>query len=126
VKQITTKTGLKVTIDPADQFTGIKPSKLMEATGLLSYFAADVALSAPESVQEAFDMLMEAYGMGHGQDGSGWGTVDGTTYKSEHDGDPDMEPLVTFELTDTISWHVYQYSITAVTDGKQTLMARFD
>ncbi len=117
---------MKVTIDPTESFKGIKHEKLLEATGLLPYFAADVALSEPESVQEAFDMLMECYGMGYGQDGSGWGSVDGTTYKSEHEGDPDMEPMVTFELTDDISWHVYQYSITAVTDGEQTLMARFD
>ncbi len=117
---------MKVTIDPTESFKGIKHEKLLEATGLLPYFAADVALSEPESVQEAFDMLLEAYGMGYGQDGSGWGTIDGTTYKSEHEGDPDMEPLVAFELTDDITFYVYQYAICGVTDGEEVLMCRMD
>lgn len=127
MKQIETKTGMKVTIDPLNAFFGIKPEKLLEATGILSYFAADVSLTAPDSVKGAFDDLMECYGMGVGQDGSGWGTVDaGGVYKSEYEEDPDMSPMVTFHLSDTISWHVYQSAITAVTDGEDTLMARFD
>ena len=38
----TTKTlngGLEVVIDPNDAYTGIKPTKLLEAAGLLPYFA---------------------------------------------------------------------------------------
>ena len=125
-KEHTTSTGMAVTVDPLDAYEGIKPAKLLEATGLLSYFAADVALTQPESVKGAFDDLMECYGMGYGQDGSGWGTVDQMVYKSEHEGDPDMSPLVAFHLTEEISFLVYQYAIVAVTDGKVTLLARMD
>jgi hypothetical protein len=118
---------VKVHIDPTSGFEGIKPSKLLEATGLLPHFAADVAMSEPESVQEAFDMLMECYQYGMGQDGTGWGTVDEDgMYISEHKEDPDMAPLVTFGLTDEINFNVYQYAICAVTDGTETLMMRMD
>ena len=126
MKKMTSETGMKVTIDPLDEYKGVKNSKLLDATGMLSYYAVDVSLSEPESVQEAFDMLMEAYGMGYGQDGSGWGTVDEMVYKSEHEGDPDMSPMVAFHLSDTIDFLVYQYAICAVTDGKDTLMMRMD
>ena len=119
-------TGLEVIIDPSDAYTGIKNAKLLEAAGLLPYFAIETHLTAPESVQEAFDTLMECYGMGYGQDGTGWGTVDGLTYKSEHEGDPDMEPMLQFKLTEDIDFLVYQYAICAVTDGDTTLMMRMD
>ena len=125
-KEHTTSTGMKVTVDPLDAYEGIRPAKLLEATGLLPYFAADVALTEPESVKGAFDDLMECYGMGLGQEGSGWGTVDDMVYKSEHEGDPDMSPLVAFHLTEDIDFLVYQYAICAVTDGKETLMMRMD
>ena len=126
MKQIETNTGMKATIDPLDSFKGVKPTKLLEATGLLGYFAADVAMTGPESVKGAFDDLMECYQMGYGQDGSGWGTVEDMVYKSEHEGDPDMDPLVAFHLSDTIDFLVYQYAICAVTDGTETLMMRMD
>jgi hypothetical protein len=130
-KEHTTSTGMAVTVDPLDAYEGIKPAKLLEATGLLRYFAAEVALTEPESVKGAFDDLMECYGMGLGQDGSGWGTVEDMVYKSTPDAngdplDPDMSPLVAFHLTGEIDFLVYQYSICAVTDGKETLMMRID
>jgi hypothetical protein len=118
---------VKFTIDPNEGYKGIKDSKLMEATGMLPYFAAEAALCTPTSVKEAFDILMECYGYGMGQDGSGWGTVsDKGTYQSEYDEDPDIEPMVKFELTEDIDFLVYQYAICAVTDGETTLMMRMD
>lgn len=118
---------LKFEVDPTGSFEGIKKDKLLASTGLLPYFAREVTLSAPESVQEAFDLLMECYGMGYGQDGSGWGTVDSEgMYISESEEDEPLAPLVEFKLTDDISWYVYQYAITGVTDGETTLMARMD
>jgi hypothetical protein len=113
-------------IDPTSNFEGIADKALLAATGLLPHFAADVAMSTPVDVQEAFDMLMECYQYGMGQDGSGWGTVDEDgMYISEHD-DPDMAPMVRFCLTDEIDFLVYQYAICAVTDGTDTLMMRMD
>ena len=126
MKQIETNTGLKATNDPLNAYVGIKPSKLMDATGLLPYFAADVALMEPEDAQGAFDDLMECYGMGYGQDGSGWGTVVDMVYKSEYEEDSDMCPLVVFHLTDEINFLVYQHAICAVTDSNTTLMMRMD
>ena len=118
---------LEVNIDPLKEYEGVKPQRLLQATGLLANFAADVAMSEPESVQEAFDMLMECYGYGWGQDGSGWGTVDDKgVYHSEFKEDPPMAPLVQFVLTPDISFYVYQYSICAVTDGETTLIMRMD
>lgn len=124
---MTDTTDTIVTIDPTDSFKGISKSALIAAVGILPYFAAEVSLAGPESVQEAFDMLMECYGCGMGQDGSGWGTVDPDgMYVSEHVGDADLAPLVSFSLSPEITFYVYQYSITAVTDGEVTLIARMD
>ena len=118
---------MKIEIDPNGAFKGIKKAKLLEAMGLLPYFAQDVAYSEPESVQEAFDMLMDCYGYGMGQDGSGWGTVDEEgRYISISEEDPALDPLGTFELTEDLTFYVYQYAITAVSDGEKTLMARMD
>jgi hypothetical protein len=118
---------MTVDIDPTKSFKGIKPKKLLEATGLLPHFALDVAYSEPESVSEAFDMLMDCYQYGMGQDGSGWGVVDDKGYYvSEADEDTDMPPLVAFGLTEDITFYVYQYAICAVTDGTDTLMMRMD
>ena len=126
MKSYTSPTGLRVTIDPLKAFEGIKDAKLLEATGLLAYFAADVAMTGPESVPEAFAAIMECYWFGMGQDGTGWGTVDDMLYKSEHEGDSDLPPLVAFHLTDEIDFLVYQHAICAVTDGTETMMARMD
>lgn len=117
-----------IIIDPQGAYEGVKPERLLQSTGLLALFAEDVAMSEPESVQEAFDMLMECYGYGWGQDGSsGWGTVDSEgTYISAFKEDPPMAPLVRFGLTLDIDFYVYQYSICAVTDGETTLMMRMD
>ena len=120
---------MKVTIDPLNTYEGIKPTKLLEATGLLGYFAADVALQGPESVKGAFDDLMECYpssGFISPTGGHGWGTVEDMVYKSEHKEDPDMSPLVAFHITEDIDFLVYQYAICAVTDGTETLMMRMD
>ena len=116
-----------VKVDPTESFKGISKSKLVAAVGILPYFAAEVSLSGPESVSEAFDMLMECYGFGMGQDGSGWGTVDSDgMYVSQHEGDPDLAPMVAFSITPDITFYVYQHSITATTDGETTLIARMD
>ena len=118
---------LETVVDPLGEYKGHKKSKLLESTGLLPYFAVDVAMSEPEGVQEAFDMMQECYGYGMGQDGSGWGTVDERgMYQSEDKSESAMAPLVQFRLTPEINFYVYQYAITAVTDGKTTLMARMD
>jgi hypothetical protein len=116
---------MTVDIDPTDSFKGIKPKKLLEATGLLSHFALDVAYSTPESVQEAFSMLMDCYGYGMGQDGVTDATVSPEGVYSYPE-DPDLYPLVAFGLTEDIIFYVYQYAICAVTDGTDTLMMRMD
>lgn len=116
-----------INIDPTGTFKGIKEKRLLESTGLLKHFALDVFYCAPETVEEAFEELMECYGYGMGQDGTGWGTVDDSGYYiSEADADTDMAPLVTFELGNDIQFNVYQYAICAVTDSKTTLMMRMD
>ena len=119
---------MKTTVDPNGQYKGIAEKKLIQAAGLLPFFAQDVSMSKPDGIQECFDMLMECYGFGMGQDGSGWGTIDPETgvYTSEHEGDPDMNPLIKFEITPELTWYVYQYAITGLTDGDKTMIVRMD
>lgn len=116
--------GLEVIIDPKDAYAGIKPTKLLEAAGLLPYFALEAALTQPESLQEAWDTLTECYGFGDSSSAA-WGHVEGLTYKSSED-DPDMEPMLQFKLTEDISFMVYQYAIVAVTDGEGSIVGRMD
>ena len=116
--------GLEVIIDPNDAYSGIKPTKLLEASGLLPYFALEAALTQPESLQEAWDTLTECYGFGDSSSAS-WGRIEGLTYKSSED-DPDLEPMLQFKLTEDISMLVYQYAIVAVTDGTDTIIGRMD
>jgi hypothetical protein len=119
---------MKTTVDPNGQYKGIAEKKLIQAAGLLPFFAQDVSTSKPDDIQECFDMLMECYGFGMGQDGSGWGTIDPETgvYKSEHEDGPDMDPLIKFEITPELTWYVYQYAITGLTDGYKTMIVRMD
>lgn len=121
-----TNRGMSYTIDPLKGFEGASKGALLDACGLLPYFAQAVHDTAPESVQEAFDGLMECYKFGGWQDGSGWGTIEDMVYKSNYMEDPNMKPLVVFHLTDTIDFLVYQHAITGVTDGEETLMMRMD
>ena len=126
MKEITTQVGMKATIDPLKAHEGIKDDKLLAAIGLLPYFAAEVYLTQPESVTEAWELLQECYGYGYGQDGT-YGDTEVTpegVWKSPED--PDLSPLVAFQLTDEIQFLVYQYALVAVTDGEETLCGRMD
>jgi hypothetical protein len=118
---------MKITPDPQGAYEGVKPTALVRAAGLLPHFALSVYYTKPETVQEAFDLLKEEYGYAMGQKGDEWGTVDSEgMYKSKYKEDPDMAPMVAMALTEDITFYVYQHAITAVTDGKTTLMMRMD
>lgn len=117
--------GLEVVIDPNDAYTGIKPTKLLDAAGLLPYFALEAALTQPESLQAAWDTLTECYGMGDFS-GASWGHVEGLKYISKHEEDSDMEPMLQFRLTDEIDFLVYRYAIVAVSDGDDSIIGRMD
>ncbi len=113
--------------DPLGQFKGIKPNKLIEATGLIPHFIQDVALSDPMDAQEAFELMIECYGFG-GEDtlagGKGEVTEEGVYRYPE---DPDLYPLVSFTITEQdIEILVYQYGFVVVRDEDNTLMVRMD
>lgn len=119
---------MKTIFDPNKAYAEMSEEKLFEVCGLLPFFAQDVSFSEPDDIQECFDMLMDCYGYGMGQDSSGWGTIDPETgvYASDDKRDPDMDPLIKFELTPELTWYVYQYSITALTDGSKSMIVRMD
>jgi len=116
--------GLEVVIDPNDAYTGIKPTKLLDAAGLLPYFVLEAALTQPESVQEAFDLMEECYGMPTPifPDTS----IDGGVWVSKHDEDEDLQPMLEFKVTEEILGYVYQYAFVAITDGEDTICFRMD
>lgn len=114
-------------IDPTNSFTDAKPTRLLEACGLIPYFFAEAAVSKPKTAKEAFDIVMEAYGWGFGQDGSGWGTVDEKgMYVSSFEDDEDMAPLLSIEMAQGITGYIYQYGITAIKGPDSTFIARID
>lgn len=128
-QKMQTNTGMQFTVDPNDAYVGVPVIGIIESMGLLPYFAADVHLSKPESMEEACEMLMECYRMGLGEFGDDWGKVTKSgTYVSAHEEDPEMEPLAVFELTPTIRFFVYQSAIVGVydTEDKTSKMTRMD
>jgi hypothetical protein len=116
---------MQVDIDPTGSFEGIKHNKLIQAVGILPNFAFSVYYMEPESVEEAYKLLQDEYGFG-----GGLGTMDGVTLTEDdvwqYEGDPDLAPMATFHLTDSIRFNVYQHAMVSVTDGTTTMCTRMD
>jgi hypothetical protein len=117
---------MNVVPDPTGNFKGVRHDKLVMAAGLIPQFAFAVHMSQPETVQEAFDLMMEQYGFGFG-DGTEWGKVDKDgMYVSKHEEDDDMPPMLRMDVTEDISVYFYQYAIVGITDGTDSLITRMD
>ena len=128
-KQFNTATGLKITVDPLDAFSGISRNKLFEATGLIPYFVAEAHLSIAEepTAQGVMDDLNDSYGFGLGEynmlDDEAASMAENGLYSYEED--PDLSPLVEFDLGGATVW-VYQYALVAVKVGSDVIMQRMD
>jgi hypothetical protein len=116
---------MKIEVDPTGTFKGIKKEKLLLACGLLPAFAWGVSFCEPESVFEAYTLLLDEYGFGEGL-----GIFEGSTLSEDDvlsfEGDPDMAPLATFHLTDEIRFNVYQSAMVSVTDDFTHIVSRMD
>jgi hypothetical protein len=121
---------MEITIDPLKGYDGVKPTKLFEATGLIPYFVQEAALSKDgnTTAKEVMDIMNEAYGFGMGDYNmlENGGEVDDDG-RYQYPEDPELVPLVQFELDTGVKVWVYQYALVAVVDpeGGQ-IMVRID
>ena len=130
IKQMNTTTGLDIQIDPLEGYEGVKPSKLFEATGLIPYFVQEAAFSKDgnTTAKEVMDIMNECYGFGMGDYNmlEQGGTVDAEGRYLYPD-DPELVPLVQFELDTGVKVYVYQYALVAVVDPEgNEIMVRMD
>jgi hypothetical protein len=120
---------MKISIDPLDAFNDVKNKgkKLLDACGLLPYFVLSTAETEPETAEEAMAAMEKCYGFGKMYDmlekGEGTVEADGTYTYPE---DPDLKPLMTFELGNDIEILLYQHAFVVVRDKETTLMVRMD
>lgn len=122
---------MEVNIDPLDGFDGIKESKLFEATGLIPYFVAELAMQGEDvdTAGEAMEILNSCYGFGLGD----YNMMDDKAASMSSEGvysyteDPDMVPLVEFKLKSGVTVWVYQYALVCVKDADGNhIMQRMD
>lgn len=72
---------------------------------LVCYFAADVAASEPDDIEECFEFLTDCYGYGYEQDGpvnAKTGVFNSAIDKAYSD----LDPLVAFEIAPELTWYV--------------------
>ena len=121
--------GMSVTVDPSGKYKGIKPGKIWQSLGLIPYFVNSVAMTPDvDTTEAAAQILLDAYGFGFSVDHN---MVDHGS-QIDKDGvysypeDPDLYPLVQFEVQNGIKIYVYEYALVGVDDGETQWMARFD
>ncbi len=119
----------EISYDPQGTYKGIAQGSLMAACGMIPFFVQEVALSDPLEAEEAFTMMLEAYGYGGDnslENGKGKVLKDGTyTFP----GDPDLSPYVSFEINgekDKVEILVYPYGFVCVRDAANTYFTRMD
>lgn len=113
-----------ITIDPLEHYRTVPFSRLWEATGLLPYFFAEAALEASNSLEDVKWVVGKCYGFPlHPMGGE---VTDEGVYKYPED--PDLFPLVQFDLPQDIKILVYEYAITAFCDilTGETFVTRID
>lgn len=123
--------GMTVTIDPQGKYKGIKPGKIWQSLGLIPYFINSVAMTPDvDTTEAAAQILVDAYGFAIG--GPEYNMVEQGGAQIDKDGvysypeDPDLYPLVQFEVQNGITIYVYEYALIGVDDGETQWMQRFD
>lgn len=124
---------MRISLDPTGHYTdGLADSKreamerrLVMALGIVPQFVLEAVekLEAPLTVESFYKALCSEYQYYLGpMEG---GTVDASGVY-QYPEDPDLYPLVSWEVGEGVTTYMYQYAIVAVTDGTTTLITRMD
>ena len=118
---------IKVAMDPTGHFRNrdVSKDKLLEAMGLIPYFAVAAAAQLPKTAEKALELMDLEYGFGMGAM-TGAGTVDEDGVY-EYPEDPPLYPMAAFRFPESdVTVYVYQYAMVAVVDPETTLITRMD
>ena len=117
-----------MTINPTGHYEKYVQGRLREECGLIPAFYYDamrLGVSKEDSVEDVFNSMLELYGYPP-ISGLDYGTVDSEGVLTPPDGDK-MYPYVKLAHPDNDTvCYIYAYGIVSVTDGQETITARFD
>lgn len=119
---------LTLITDPSGAFPHAGPDLLEEAAGIIPHFFA-TALERAHVRDETptlglvSDYMSDIYGFGGFSYPMGGKITPEGVYK--YPDDPDLPPIVTI-AGEGLRLYVYEYGVTALTDGDRTITGRFD
>jgi hypothetical protein len=115
-----------ITLDPNGKFPGVPKEHMQEFAGLIPRIVADAVLAGACGAREVYDAMVLAYGYGD-YSSINWGTIseDGTYVSSEEE-DPDLDPVVMWELPCGTKVRLYNHAIVSVVDDEETIITRMD
>ena len=117
-----------LTVNPTKHYKGYVQGRLLEECGLIPEFYYDamrLGVSKDDSVEEVYTAMCELYGYA-ATPSVDYGTVDSEGVLIRAEGD-NLYPYVKLAHPDNKALcYVYAYGILSVTDGKETLIGRFD
>jgi len=119
---------LTLTTDPTGSFPHADESLLQEAAGIIPHFFA-TALERAHVREEAptlgrvSDYMSDIYGFGGFAYPMGGDVSEDGVY--QYAGEPDLPPVAAMS-GEGLRLYVYEYGITALTDGERTVTGRFD
>ena len=119
---------MMMTINPTGHYEKYVQGRLREECGIIPQFYYDamrLGVSKEDSVEDVYTAMCELYGYA-ATPSVDYGTVDEEGVLTPPDEDP-MYPYVKLSHPDNKALcYVYAYGILSVTDGKDTLIGRFD
>ena len=99
--------------------------RIVDAMGILPLLAESVSKEAPETVQEAVELMAIQYGFGALFDFGDKATVTPEgVYKYPED--PDLYPFVLYPLSDTVELLIYPHAICVLRSDTETFVTRMD
>ena len=119
---------LTLTTDPTGSFPHAGESFLQEAAGIIPHFFA-TALERAHVREEAptldriADYMTDVYGFGGFAYPMGGELTEDGVY--QYAGEPELAPIATIS-GEGLRLYIYEYGITALTDGERTVTGRFD
>lgn len=112
-------------LDPTGHYRekGAEPSELLEALGMLPFFAHAAHKKSPRTPKEALDLMGREYRFPFAEDIGA--TIDNAGIW-QYPGDPPLHPVMTCKINATVRVHIYPHSLVAVVGPKKTLTTRMD
>ena len=120
---------MKAIIDPTGHFVGkgVEKERLVEACGLIPIFIDYAEHREAETAREVFEYMVEEYGFGGHEWPADKHSVDPETGVYSYPEDPDLYPLVLFEVDGCdVDVYIYQHAIVSIVGDDETIVCRMD